>query len=92
MLEDLPIEAIHTTEATKLQRLHSVIQLSYIREWRTVFLQPETSTLEFDLVISEIVEFEIKRMGFLHMVKETILSVYDTLTNPDRIEPKNCPL
>jgi len=91
MLEDLLIEAIHTTEATKLQRLHIVIQLSYIREWPTVFLQPETSTLEFDLVISEIAEFEIKRMDFLHMVKETIMSVYDTLTNPDRIEPNNCP-
>jgi len=90
MLEDLPIEAIHTTVATKLQRLHSVIQLSYIREWPEVFLQPETSTPEFDLVISEIAEFETKRMGFLRMVKETILSVYDTLTNPDRIEPNNC--
>jgi len=90
MLEDLPIEAIHTTEATKLQRLHSAIQLSCIREWPKVFLQPEASTLEFNLVISEIAEFETKRLGFLHMVRKTILSVYDTLTNPDRIEPKNC--
>jgi len=56
-----------------------------------VFLQPETCTPEFDLVISEIAEFETKQMGFLHMVKETILSVCDTLTNPDRIEPNNCP-
>ena len=60
MLEDLPIEAIHTTVATKLQRLHSVIQLSYIREWPKAYLQPETSTPEFNLVISEIAEFETK--------------------------------
>jgi len=91
MLEDLPIEAIHTTVATKLQRLHSVIHLSSIREWPKTFLQPETSTPEFNSVISEIAEFETKRMGFLYMVKETILSVYDTLTNPDRLEPNNCP-
>ena len=38
-------------------------------------------------MISEIAEFETKRMGFLLMVKETILSVYDTLTNPDRLKP-----
>jgi urease gamma subunit len=63
MLEDLPIEAIHTTVATKLQRLHSVIQLSYIHhddEWPKAYLQPETSTPEFNLVISEIAEFETK--------------------------------
>jgi len=92
MLEDLPIEAIRTTVATKLKRLHSVIQLSHISEWPKAFLQPETSTPEFNLVISEIAEFETKRMGFLHMVKETILSVYDTLTNPDRPEPNNNPI
>jgi len=91
MLEDLPIEAIRTTVATKLKQLHSVIQLSHISEWPKAFLQPETSTPEFNLVISEIAEFETKRMGFLHMVKETILSVYDTLTNPDRPEPNNGP-
>jgi len=40
MLEDLPIEATHTTVATKLQRLYSAIQLSDIREWPRMFLQP----------------------------------------------------
>ena len=58
MLEDLPIEAIPTTEATKLQRLYSTIQLSCMREWPKEFLQPETSTPEFNSVISEIAEFE----------------------------------
>jgi len=89
MLEDLPIEAIHTSVTTKLQRLDSTIQLSDIREWPRMFLQPETSTPDFSSVISEIAEFETKRMGFLQMVKETILSVYDTLTNPDRLKPDN---
>jgi len=89
MLEDLPIEAIHTTVATKLQRLRSVIQLSDIGEWPKMFLQPETSTPEFNSVIDENAEFETKRMCFLHMVKETILSVYDTLTNPNRLKPDN---
>ena len=54
-----------------------------------MFLQPETSTPGFNSVISEIAEFETKRMGFLLMVKETILSIYDTLTNPDRFKPDN---
>jgi len=89
MLEDLPIEAIPTAEATKLQRLHSTIQLSCMREWPKEFLQSETSTPEFNSVISEIAEFETMRLGFLHMTKETIQSVYDNLTNPDRIAPKN---
>ena len=89
MLEDLPIEAIHKSVATKLQRLNSAIQLSNIWEWPRMFLQPETSTPDFSSVISEIAEFETKRMGFLQMVKETILSVYDTLTNPDRLKPDN---
>ena len=75
MLEELPTEAIPTTEATKLQRLHSTIQLSCMCEWPKEFLQPETSTPEFNLVISEIAEFETLRLGFVHMVKETILSV-----------------
>jgi len=91
MLEELPTEAIPTTEATKLQRLRSTMQLSCMREWPKEFLQPETSTPEFNSVISEIAEFETLRLGFFHMVKETILSVYDNLTNPDRTEPINNP-
>jgi len=63
-----------------------------MREWPKEFLQPETSTPEFNSVISEIAEFETLRLGFFHMAKETILSVYDNLTNPDRTEPiKNPP-
>jgi len=39
LLEDQPIEAIPTAEATKLQRLHRTIQLSWMREWPKEFLQ-----------------------------------------------------
>ena len=42
-------------------------------------------------MISEIAEFETMRLGFLHMIKETILSVYDNLTNPNMTEPTNLP-
>jgi len=42
-------------------------------------------------VISEIAEFETLRLGFLHMIKETILTVYDKLTNPNMAEPTNLP-
>ena len=48
MLEELPTEVIPTTEVTKLQRLYSTIQLSCMREWSKEFLQPETSTPEFN--------------------------------------------
>jgi hypothetical protein len=84
MLEVLPIGATRTTVVTKLQWLLSAIQLSDLREWPRMFLQPETSTPGFNSVISEIAEFETKRMGFLLMVKETIFSIHDTLINPDR--------
>ena len=42
-------------------------------------------------MISEIAEFEILRLGFWHMIKETILTVYDNLTNPNMIESTNLP-
>ena len=42
-------------------------------------------------MISEIAEFEILRLGFLHTIKETILTVYDKLTNPNMTEPTNHP-
>ena len=76
MLEDLPTEAIPMAECKKLQRLHRILQLSRLGGWPEESLQPETSTPEFNLVISEIAEFETLRLGFLHMIKETILTVY----------------
>ena len=36
------------------------------------------------MVISEIAEFETLRLGFLITIKETLLGVYDRLTNQHR--------
>ena len=57
--------------------------------WPGGCLQPEISTLDFDGVISEIAEFETLRLGFLIMIKETLLAVYDKLTNPPTFELAN---
>jgi len=91
MLEDLPTEAIPTAEGKKLQQLHRILQLSRMPDWPGECLQPEMSTSGFDLVISEIAEFETLRLGFLNTIKETILTVYDKLTNPNMTEPTNHP-
>ena len=57
--------------------------------WPGECLQPEISAPEFDVVISEIAEFETLRLGFLSTIKETILTVYDKLTNPNMTESTN---
>ena len=49
--------------------------------WPTEGLQPEISTPGFDVVISEIAEFETLRLGFLNAIKEILLGVYDKWTN-----------
>jgi len=84
MLEELLSEAIPTAESKKLQQLHRILQQSRMPGWPVECLQPEISTSEFDVVISEIAEFETLRLGFLSTTKETILAVYDKLTNPQR--------
>jgi len=91
MLEDLPTEAIPTAEGKKLQQLHRTLQLSRMVDWPGECLQPEICTPGFDLVISEMAEFETLRLGFLHTIKETILTVYDKLTNPNTTELTNHP-
>jgi len=45
-------------------------------------LQLEATTLGFEGPLSEIAEFETRRLGFLITTKETLLEVYDTLSNP----------
>ena len=89
MLEELPAEAIPTAEGKKLQQLHRILQLSRMPDWPGECLQPEISTPGFDVVISEIAEFETLRLGFLSTIKETILTVYDKLTNPNMTESTN---
>jgi len=91
MLEELPAEAIPTADSKKFQQLHRILQQSRMPGWPGGCLQPEISTLEFDGVISEIAEFETLRLGFLIMIKETLLTVYDKLTNPPMTEVINQP-
>jgi len=59
--------------------------------WPVEWLQPEISTPGFDVVISEIAEFETLRLGFLNTIKETLLGVYDKLTNTHMSEMANQP-
>ena len=89
MLEELLDEATPTADSKKLQQLHSILQHSRMLGWPVGCLQPEISTPEFDVVISEIAEFETLRLGFLTMIKETLLAVYDRLTNPPMFELAN---
>jgi len=91
MLEDLLTESIPTTERKKLQHLHRILQLSRMLDWPGECLQSEISTLGLNLVISEIAEFQTLWLGFLHTIKETILTVYDKLTNPNATELTNHP-
>jgi len=73
-------------ESTKLQQLHRILQQNMMLGWPGDWLEPEISTPGFDVVISEIAEFETLRLGFLITIKETLLGVYDKLTNPHMTE------
>jgi len=50
MLEDLSTEAIPTAKGKKLQQLHRILQLSRMPDWAGECLQPEISTLGFDVI------------------------------------------
>jgi len=86
MLEELPAETMSMDDSKKLQQLHRILQQSMMMGWPVGWLQPEISTSGFDVVISEIAEFETLRLGFLITIKETLLGVYDKLTNPHMTE------
>ena len=64
-------------ESTKLQQLHRILQQNMMLGWPGDWFQPEISTPRFDVVISEIAEFETLRLGFLITINETLLGVYD---------------
>jgi len=91
MLEELPTEAIPTADGKILQQIHRTLQNSMMPGWPVEWLQSETSTPGFDVVISEIAEFETLRLGFLITIKETLLGVYDKLTNIHMTEMANHP-
>jgi len=86
MLEELPAETIPMADTKKLQHLHRILQQSMMLGWPVEWSQPEISTSGFDVVISEIAEFETLRLGFLITIKETLLGVYDKSTNPRMTE------
>jgi len=78
MLEELPAETIPMAESNKLQKLHRISQQSMMLGWPGDWL----STPGFNVGISEIAGFETLRLGFLITIKETLLRVYDRLSNP----------
>jgi len=86
MLAELLAETIPNAESKKLQQLHRILQQSMMLGWPGEWLQPEISISGFDVVISKIAEFETLRLGFLITIKETLLGVYDKLTNPHMTE------
>jgi len=81
MLEELPAETIPMAESNKLQQLHRISQQSMMLGWPRDRLQPEISTPGCNVGIRAIAEFETLRLGFLITIKETLLGVYDRLTN-----------
>ena len=91
MLEELLTEAIPTAASKILQQLHRILQNSMMPGWPVQWLQPEISTPGFDVVISEIAEFETLQLGFLITMTETLLGVYDKLTKTHMTEMTNQP-
>jgi len=86
MLEELPTEAIPTVDSKILQQMHRTLQNSMLSGWPEEWLQPETFTPGFDVMISEIAQFETLRLAFLITIKDTLLGVYDKLTNTHTTE------
>jgi len=64
MLEELPAETIPMAGSNKLEQLHKISQQSMLLGWPGDRLQPEIFTPGFDVVLSEIAEFETLRLGF----------------------------
>jgi len=82
ILGELPAKTIPMAESNKLELLHEISQLSMLLGWPGDRLQPEIFTPGFDVVISEIADFETLRLGFLITIEKTLLGVYYRLTNP----------
>jgi len=84
ILGELPAETIPMAESNKLEQLYKISQQRMLLGWPGDRLQPEIFTPGFDVVISEVPEFQTLRLGFLITIKETLLAVYNRLTNPHR--------
>jgi len=82
MLEALLSTNLPTAERNTLDLLCKISQQSILQTWPGDWLQPEVTTPGFEGTLSEIAEFETRRLGFLTTIKETLLEVHDTLSNP----------
>jgi len=81
ILEELLAKAIPMAESKILQQMNRILQNSMLPSWPQEWLQPETCTAGFDVIISKIAQFESQRLGFLLTLKSTLLRIYDKLSN-----------
>ena len=86
MLVRLPTEVIPMTESKILQQVHRILQNSMLRSWPQEGLRPETCTVGFEDIISEIAQFESQRLGILFTLKSILLEIHDELSSTPNIE------
>jgi len=82
MLEVLLPATLRTAERDKLDLLCKISQQNMLHTWPGDWLQSTVTTPGFEGPLSEIAELETRQLGFLNNIKETLLEVYDTLSNP----------
>jgi len=82
MLETLLPANLSTAERNTLDLLCKISKQSMLQTWPGDRLRQEVTTLGFEGTLSEIAELETRRFGFLTTIKETLLEVHDTLSNP----------
>ena len=79
MLEELLPANLPAAERKKLDMLRKISQQNMLQTWPGDRLRLEVTTLGFEGPLSEIAEYEARRLGFLITSKETLLEVYETL-------------
>jgi len=57
-----------------------------LRSWPQEGLRPETCTVGFEDIISEIAQFESQRLGILFTLKSILLEIHDELSSTPNIE------
>ena len=82
MLEVLLPANLPAAERNKLNILRKISQQNVLLTWPGDRLQLEVTTPGLEGPLTEIAEFETRRLGFLTTTKETLFEVYDTLSNP----------
>jgi len=81
MLETLLPATLPTAERNQLELLRKISQQNMLQTWPGDWLQSKVTTPGFEGPLSEIAELETRRLGFLTTIKDTLLEVYDTLSN-----------